>query len=788
MTLVLAAGLPAFFTEVALLIVSGALIAYIGYRLNLVPIVGFLLTGVVIGPFGLGVISEPDLVDATAQVGVILLLFTIGIEFSLDKLARIKNLVFGAGGLQVLLTSSIVLVIFLFFGIPWQIGLFTGFLVALSSTAIVLKLLGSRGETNTEPGQASLGILIFQDLAIIVMVLLVPMLAGEAGSPMEIVYALGKAGLIIVVALFGARRIMPWILERVAKTCSQELFLLSLIAICFGMALLASLAGVSLELGAFLAGLIVSESRYSEHAFGEIMPLQILFAATFFVSVGMLLDLGFLFANLPIVLGIIVAVLALKLLTTFISVRILGYSISTSIAVGFILAQVGEFSFVLEKAGRDLDLYPAGMAETGSKAFIAATVVLMVFTPLLSQFGIFLSKKFEKPKEATDTDLAPDSTHVEASHLPDEHINLENHIVIAGYGYAARRFVEILHAASIPHVVITLSPQRAAEAEEAGILIVRGDPTRQNALQNARLGYAKLLLIPDDDSELAHRVSSVARTLNPTIRILARTRFHTAAKELIHAGADHILTDEYETIVQLFADTLRDYQVNPEEIEHCVGFVRSNRYEIIRDTSQNHKLAPIGDMIRGSLDTRIITIREGAPIIGETFESMDFDSKGLMVKTLHRNRSVVTSPPLHLEIKEGDMITFKGNAKAFASCAELFKSTAIEIEPESEIQFREPSSVSETHPIPQNKVEVYGTDWCPLTGGFRAYFDRKGIPYTYHDIENDPTAENTVKAMNGGKVKFPMVTVGERTMKNPPIDELEVVLADAGIIQLQEAS
>ena len=789
MILGLAAGIPDFFVEVALLLVSGALIAYIGYRLNLVPIVGFLLTGVIIGPNGLGVISEPDLVDATAQVGVILLLFTIGIEFSLDKLARIKNLVFGGGGLQVVLTSGITLGVLSLFGVPWQIGLFTGFMVALSSTAIVLKLLGSKGETNTEPGQASLGILIFQDLAIIVMVLLVPMLAGEAGSPTEIFSALGKAGLIIVVALFGARRLMPWLLERVARTCSQELFLLSLIAICFGMALLASLAGVSLELGAFLAGLIVSESRYSEHAFGEIMPLQILFAATFFVSVGMLLDLGFLFANLPIVLGVIAAVLVLKLFTSFISVRMLGYSLSTSVAVGFILAQVGEFSFVLEKAGRELNLYPAGMAETGSKIFIAATVVLMVFTPLLNQFGMFLAKKLEAPEAEEEEDMPDAATSTEATHLSDEHLNLENHVVIAGYGYAARRYVEVLHAASIPHVVITLSPKRAAEAENDGILVVRGDPTRQNALQNARLLYAKLLFIPDDDTELAHRVSSVARTLNPTIHIIARTRFHTAVKELIHAGADHVITDEYETIVQLFAATLRDYQIDAEEIEHCSGFVRSNRYEIIRDASQKHRLAPIGDMIRGSLDTRTITIREGATVIGNSIESLEFEKKGLIIKTLHRNQSVVSSPPPHLVIKVDDMITFKGKATAFAQCAELFKSTAIDLPPESEVAFEEiADSTDSEDPSSHKQVDVYGTDWCPLTGGFKGYFDKRDISYTYHNIEKDPAAEQAVKAMNGGKVKFPMVSVGERVMKNPPIDELEVVLTDAGIIQLEETS
>ena len=794
----LAGGVPSYFTDVAILIVAGALIAYIGYRLKLVPIVGFLLTGVIIGPFGLGLISE-DLVEATAQVGVILLLFTIGIEFSLDKLARIQKLVFGGGGLQVLMTSGIVLIVLMLFGVPWQIGLFTGFLVALSSTAIVLKLLGSRGETNTEHGQGALGILIFQDLAIIVMVLLVPMLAGgaglleevagaegDAGSALEIFSALGKAGLIIVVALFGARRIMPILLERVAKTCSQELFLLSLIAICFGMALLASLAGVSLELGAFLAGLIVSESRFSEHAFGEIMPLQILFAAAFFVSVGMLLDLGFLLSNLPIVLGVIVAVLVLKLLTTFLSLRILGYKMSTSIAVGFILAQVGEFSFVLEKAGRDLNLYPAGLEE-GSKAFIAATVVLMVMTPLLSQLGLQISKRFEKTHNEEDDEMPLQDVSDEkpAASSPEEHIDLENHIVIAGYGYAARRYVEILHAAHIPHVVITLSPRRAAEAENEGILVVRGDPGRQNALHHARVEYAKLLLIADDDTELAHRVASVARTLNPTIHIIARTRFHTAANELIHAGADHIITDEYETIVQLFADTLRDYQVDSEEIEHCVGFVRNNRYEVIRDTSQNHKLAPIGDMLKGSLDTRTVTIRQGASIVGNTLADLEFENKGLMVKKIVRNQSSVTAPPPHFVVKVGDHITFKGKAETFAQCVELFKSETPEATPDAGSTVA--IDATPHAPKPKQHIDIYGTDWCPLTGGFKGYFEQRDIPYTYHNVEKDPEAEKAVRAMNAGKIKFPMVTVGERIMKNPPIDELENTLADAGIIQLTEA-
>ena len=526
MNLILAAAAPPFLVEIAVLIVAGAIVAYVGYRLGLVPIVGFLLTGVIIGPHGLGVIEDAEMVDALAEVGVILLLFTIGIEFSLEKLARIQRLIFGGGGLQVSLTTAATAGILALFGVPWQAGVFTGFLVALSSTAIVLKLLGSRGEQNDPHGQVGLGLLIFQDLAIIVMVLLVPMLAGTGGSALEIGWALVKAGIVIAAVLLGARRVMPAVLERVARTCSQELFLLTVIALCFGTAWLTSLAGVSVALGAFLAGLIVSESRFSEHAFGEIMPLQIIFAATFFVSVGMLLDLAFLVANLPLVLAVVVVVLVLKTVVTGVSARLLGYSLPVAASSALLLAQVGEFSFVLERAGRELGLYPAGLEGTGSQTFIASTVLLMMATPALASLGTRLGRKMEAEAESDDMEAMVE----EAEGLAPEHAGIENHVIVAGYGRSARRLVRVLRGSGIPHVVVTLSPPRADEAEADGLAVVRGHPTRAHTLEEARIGRAKLLVLADDDQELAHRTIAVARTLNPTMRVVARSRFLSDAE------------------------------------------------------------------------------------------------------------------------------------------------------------------------------------------------------------------------------------------------------------------
>ena len=377
------AGTPPFFAEVTALLVTTALVAYFGQRLGVMPIVSFLLAGALIGPHALGLVQDEALIEAAAEVGVILLLFTIGIEFSLEKLARIQRIIFVGGGLQVGVTIAVVTGLLALAGVDWRAGVFTGCLIALSSTAIVMKLLSARGEMGTREGQGSLGILIFQDLAVVGMVLLIPMLGGEATTGGEIALALAKAVGIVAVVLVVARRVMPRVLEAVARTCSQEIFLLSVVAICFGTAYLTSLAGVSLSLGAFLAGLVVSESRFSQLAFAEILPLQILFSASFFLSVGLLFDARFLVDNVLLVLGLIAAVLVLKLLMTGISLMVLGYRAGSAGVAALLLAQIGEFSFVLERAGREVDLVPAGMADGGPEAFIATTVALMVMTPFV---------------------------------------------------------------------------------------------------------------------------------------------------------------------------------------------------------------------------------------------------------------------------------------------------------------------------------------------------------------------------------------------------------------------
>lgn len=568
---------PPYLVQGAALLVAAAVIAYLCSRIGLVPIVGFLIAGVVIGPHALGLVRDQEMIDTIAEVGVILLLFTIGLEFNLETLSRIQRLILGGGSLQVGLASVVTMGVLVACGVDWRAALFTGFLVSLSSTAIVLKLFNDRGETSSAHGQVTLGLLIFQDLAVIGMVLTMPMLAGRGGSPLAIAGALATAVALIVGVLLVARRLMPMVLERVARTCSPELFLLTVVAICFGTAFLTSLAGVSVSLGAFLAGLVVSESPFSQQAFSEIMPLQIVFSATFFVSVGMLLDVGFMITHLPIILLAVLAVVVIKVATTLVSVMALGYALPTATAASLALAQVGEFSFVLERAGRTLGLTPAGGGAETSQAFIAATVLLMVLTPLLTLIGSHVAAKVERVRATRESSGADEPMPLAAGHAAPS-----DHVIIAGYGAAARQLVRVLRGCGIPFVITTLSPAGAAEAEAEGLPVVRGDASKQLTLLHAGLDKARMLVIADDDPATTHRIAAVARPVAPDLRIVVRTRYQAEIQTLTHSGVDHVIAEELESILQLFADVMRTFELSPEEIERHEATVRSGGYHALR--------------------------------------------------------------------------------------------------------------------------------------------------------------------------------------------------------------
>lgn len=377
---------PPLVAELAVLLIAGALVGYACQRIRVVPIVGYLIAGAVVGPSALGLVGDRELVEQVAEVGVILLMFSIGLELSGDALRRMGWLMVGGGALQVALTLGLVAAVLLAAGVGMADAIFTGCLVALSSTAVVLKLLQGRGETDSDVGRVAVAFLIFQDLAVVMMVLLVPMLGDDGGSAGDVLREGLTALAVIGVVLAASRWLVPRVLDAVSAHTDEEEFLFAVLAIAVGVAYLVTLAGLTASLGAFLAGVVVSSGRHRERAERYVMPFQIVFAAVFFASIGMLLDFGYLAGAVGPVLVLAGGLVLLKFIGVAASALAFRRGLPTAVASGLLLAQIGEFSFVLNTVGADAGLAVAGRGDA-TQAFVAVAVLLIAITPVLDSAG-----------------------------------------------------------------------------------------------------------------------------------------------------------------------------------------------------------------------------------------------------------------------------------------------------------------------------------------------------------------------------------------------------------------
>ena len=653
-----------FLGDLVLLLGVCVAIAYVCYRLRIETIVGFLLAGVVVGPSALALVRDAQMVESLAEVGVILLLFTIGLEFSLEKLGRIRSYIVSGGGLQVGLTVLVVTGLLVFAGVPVATALFTAFLVALSSTAIVMKLLADRRETDTPVGRLSLAVLIFQDLAIVGMVLLVPMLGGGGGTWLDAVVAVSTSVVIIGVTIVVARRIVPPMLGAVARAQRPDLFLLTVVLICMGTAWVLSLVDVSLALGAFLAGLVVSESRYSSYALSEVLPLRMLFNAVFFVSVGMLLDVRFLVGNLPVVLAVAATVLLLKAVMTSGAVLALKYPVRIAAVVGIGLAQIGEFSFVLERAGEAVGLSPMGLGEDGTQYFVAVAVLLMAGTPFLVRIaprvGSWLQRSLPTapPAESREGPVA----------------GLEDHVILAGYGVAGQRLAHVLTECGLPFVTIELNPVLVDQARSDGIPVIQGDAGRPHMLKVAGIERAKLLVSVINDESATLQIARMVRHLNPSTQVMVRTRFLHSIEPLHDAGADIVVPEELETTVRLFSHVLGAYLIPADEIDRQIAALRSSDYRVFRGSIQEAHLMVLQGLDEEGLHTRAVAVREGAPAAGRTLTELALRREhSLTVLAVRRGSRTIGNPSGDFRVEPGDRLVLVGTAGQFAASADLFR-------------------------------------------------------------------------------------------------------------------
>lgn len=629
-------------------------------RLKIPTIIGYLLTGAIAGPYGLSWVDASTAVDVLSEIGVILLLFVIGMEFSLKSLMAIKKAVFIGGTLQVVLTIVFTTLASYLFGFDWNIAVFFGFLFALSSTAIVLKLLQEAGQVNTISGRTTLAILIFQDIIIVPFVLFTPMLAGESDNILlSLLFLALKGGLVIVLTILGAKYIIPKLLYRVAKTRNEELFLLSIIVTCFAVAYATSLLGLSLGLGAFLAGLIISESEYSHHATGKILPFREIFLSFFFVSVGMLFDVTFLYEHIFVIIGLVLLTFIGKFVAATLAVRAIGASFKEAFIVGFSIFQVGEFSLLLAKEGLKYDL----LDPTTYQYFLAVSILTMAVTPfILKKREDLACRILNAPIPSTIKNKLDPKKEIPLGDLDEE--SLSDHLVIIGYGLNGKNLAKAAKSAHIPYAIIEMNPETVRREAANGEPIVFGDAANGTVLEHVNIHKARVVVIAISNNDATRGIVVNVRDYNHNNCIIVRTRYVNEIEHLLHLGADEVIPEEFETSIEIFTRVLSKYLVPRKSIETFTTDVRSHNYEMFRYSSMDNSAGLALDIPEINF-VSIKIEKDSGPYLGSAIKDVKLRERaGVNLVAIKREGNTETEITGDTKLKLGDVLYLVGKTEA----------------------------------------------------------------------------------------------------------------------------
>ena len=534
-------------------------------RLRVPSIVGFLVVGALVGPRALGLVDEVHDVEILAEVGVVLLLFGIGLELSLDRLKRLWRPVLVGGALQVGITSILAVVAASALRMPLGRAILSAYMLAVSSTAIVLRILESRGEIEAPHGRLTLGILVFQDLCVVPMMLTLPLLAHGGGPLGPLAWAMLKAVLVLAGVLAAARLVVPRLMHVVARTRQRDLFVLTVFLTCLGTAWVVSRAGVSLALGAFLGGLVVAGSEYRHQALADLIPLREVLASIFFVSVGMLLDPVALVTNAIPILGVLAAVMVGKFAVVLVVGSMMRLPLRVSALSAAALCQVGEFSFVLLRAGSDEGLVTPALAD----AVTAVAVLSMLATPLV------LAKAPQLAAGVGRSRMLTKLLEVRAAHEAHEMREpLEGHVVVAGLGVAGVEIVTSLRECEVPYLAVDLNPDNVRGLGPGAFF---GDVTSAEVLEHLHVAKARQLVVAINDPAAAERAVRAARAVAPDLTIVARARYVLDGPRLVAAGANDVVFAEVEAAVELAARVLRRCELGEASVEAHLARIRGRR-------------------------------------------------------------------------------------------------------------------------------------------------------------------------------------------------------------------
>ncbi|MFH0789721.1 MAG: cation:proton antiporter [Pseudomonadota bacterium] len=651
-------------TDLVIIFSLSLAVLLVCHRLRIPVTIGFILTGILAGPDVLGLVKAIHEVEILAEIGVILLLFVIGVEFSLADLLNIRRSVLVGGPLQVGGTCLAGWALSIYFGQSWGEAVFIGFLISLSSTAIVLKLLQERADVDSPHGRTSLGILIFQDIIIVPMMLLVPFLSGESGNIGSSLLILLAKGLgIILMVIVGTKWVVPYALFQIAQTKNREIFLLSIVLICMAVAWLTASTGLSLALGAFLAGLIISETEYSHQALGNILPFRDIFSSFFFISIGMLLNVGFLLNHPWTILLLTIAVLVLKALLAGSAALTLRFPLRTAVLSGLALSQVGEFSFILSKVGVSQGLF----SENNYQLFLNVTILTMMATPLIMALAprvadFALRGPFPQILKNGSFFKAPTETF-----LP------KDHLIIIGYGVSGKNLARASRKGGIPYLIIEMNPETVLKEKKQGEPIVFGDATQEAVLLSANIREARIITIVINDPAATRRIIEIARRLSPQVYIIVRTRYVQEVQPLHDLGADEVIPEEFETAVEIFTRLLKKYLVPQEDINRLTAEVRSEGYQMFRATTLSG--ISLEEMKLHVPDMDIHTFRVGlyAPVTYKTIAELNLRRQyGVNVLAIRRGEQMLVNPGGETRGRPEDLWFLLGSPDQLAQVTPLF--------------------------------------------------------------------------------------------------------------------
>ncbi|MDV0443590.1 cation:proton antiporter [Methanorbis rubei] len=642
-----------------LLLACTLIVLFLSSKINLPTIIGFFLTGIIIGPSGLN-LFDYDQVSLVAEFGLILLMFTIGLEISLKKLLEMKKLVLIGGGLQIILTTIFVWVVLAAFGIPSNTALLLGLMVSASSTAIVLNIYQNNGQIDTRHGKLLLAILISQDIAVIPIMLMLPMLAGTGESVMESLLMLGTNMIALLIVMLIALVVVPKILEVVVSRRNRELFIISVMTICIGIAWVLSLVDVSMSLGAFLAGVAIAGSEYNHEVIGIIMPIRDMMTGIFFISVGMMLSVAVMMENIVLILVLVGLLILAKTVIATASGWIAGATAGTAIIGGLSLAHIGEFSFVLGSSGLSLGLLTDGIYQI----FLAVAIISMTIAPFAVNAAPKISQRIVHAATHGKGGAAISLTPEAAAKVDEE----GGPVIVVGFGPAGRYVVRALKRIGREYIILELNHETVVEERRKGESILYGDASLEPVLHHAGISHTRTLVITISDSSAAESIAVMARRLNPWTTIITRARYTSESSALFKLGADEVIADEREAGLAMARRVFANENVPAQDLEQYVLDVRgemfAEREKVLLEKVIGNKVQKISSALAPSSKSDFvhIAVRPDSEAAGKALADLHLRKRFhvSVVSLHHASGEVILTPDGTKVLMPEDMLVLSG--------------------------------------------------------------------------------------------------------------------------------